>query len=110
MVLTQSGVLAGTVAFMAPEQRLSFKDVTPQADLYSLAMTMQWVLFGELKGDLFSNRTTLMTLAEEIKNTRMPMDLLRFFKQAGAESLQERFQSAQEMQSALEEYCTFLRQ
>ena len=79
-MLTQSGVLAGTVAFMAPEQRLSFKDVTPQADLYSLAMTMQWVLFGELKGDLFSSRTLTM-LADEIKEKDWPVDLLRFFKE-----------------------------
>ena len=97
MVLTQSGVLAGTVAFMAPEQRLSFKDVTAQADLYSLAMTMQWVLFGELKGDLFSSRT-LSILAEEIKDRDWLMDLLHFFERAGAESLDERFTSALKMQ------------
>ena len=102
MVLTQSGVLAGTVAFMAPEQRLSFKDVTPQADLYSLAMTMQWVLFGELKGDLFSSRT-VMLLTEEIKDRDWPMELLEVFERAGAESLEDRFQSAQEMQSVLEQ-------
>ena len=102
MVLTQSGVLAGTVAFMAPEQRLSFKDVTPQADLYSLAMTMQWVLFGELKGDLFSSRT-MMLLTEEIKDREWPIELLDFFEHAGAESLADRYQSAQKMQTALEE-------
>ena len=102
VVLTQSGVLAGTVAFMAPEQRLSFKDVTPQADLYSLAMTMQWVLFGELKGDLFSNRT-LTLLAEEIKDREWPMALLDFFERAGSESLGVRFPSAGEMQGVLEE-------
>ena len=75
--------------------------MTPQADLYSLAMTMQWVLFGELKGDLFSNRT-LAILAEEINDRDWPIDVLHFFERAGAESLNERFTSAQEMQHVLE--------
>ena len=100
MVLTQSGVFAGTVAFMSPEQRLSFKDVTPATDLYSLAMTMQWVLFGELRGDLFSKRT-LFILQQEIECREWPMTLLSFFEKAGAEVLAERFQTAEEMQGAL---------
>lgn len=102
MVLTQSGVFAGTVAFMAPEQRLSFKDVTPQADIYSLAMTMQWVLFGELKGDLFSLRTRAI-LAEEIKQRDWPPALINVFQRAGAESLEDRFDSVHEMKETLED-------
>ena len=101
MVLTQSGVFAGTVAFMAPEQRLSFRNVTPQADVYSLAMTMQWVLFGELKGDLFSSRTQKL-LTEEIAQRDWPPALMTFFARAGAESLEERFESAQEVRECLE--------
>ena len=102
MVLTQSGVFAGTVAFMSPEQRLSFKDVNPTTDLYSLAMTMQWVLFGELKGDLFSKRT-LSILQQEIERREWPTALLHFFEKAGTEILQDRFQTAEEMQGALED-------
>ena len=67
VLLTQTGVLAGTVAFMAPEQRLSFHDVQPQADLYSLSMTLVWWLFGQTFGDLYSVHTQQM-LQEKIVN------------------------------------------
>ncbi len=96
MVLTQSGVFAGTIAFMSPEQRLSFKGVLPQGDLYSLAMTMQWTLFGELKGDLFSNRTTEI-LSKEIQERGWPSELLDLFSKAGHEDPFQRYSTAEEM-------------
>lgn len=102
MVLTQSGVFAGTVAFMPPEQRLSFKGVTPQGDMYSLAMTMQWVLFGELKGDLFSPRTQQL-LVTEGEQRSWPTDVAKFFQRAGMEDPAERFSSAEEMQREVQQ-------
>ena len=96
MVLTQSGVFAGTIAFMSPEQRLSFKGVLPQGDLYSLAMTMQWTLFGELRGDLFSSRTSEI-LSKEIQDRGWPSELLAFFSKAGHEDPLQRYATAEDM-------------
>ena len=46
--LTESGRGLGTPAFMAPEQVHGAKDVGDQADVYSLAMTLFFILTGEL--------------------------------------------------------------
>ena len=101
MVLTQSGVFAGTIAFMAPEQRLSFKSVTETADTYSLAMTMQWLLFGKLLGDLFSERT-LDAIGERVQEAGWPSAVVDLFRRAGMEEPTERFESAQEMMTAVD--------
>ena len=101
VLLTQTGVLAGTVAFMAPEQRLSFHDVQPQADLYSLSMTLVWWLFGQTFGDLYSVHTQQM-LQEKIVEQGWPEQLLDLFIKSGKERPEDRFQTAKEMREAVQ--------
>ncbi|EAQ80808.1 serine/threonine protein kinase [Blastopirellula marina] len=44
--LTQNGAIMGTIDFMAPEQAIDAKTVTPQADLYSLGCSLCYLLTG----------------------------------------------------------------
>ncbi|MBN9523277.1 protein kinase [bacterium] len=50
--LTLTGDVGGTPAFMAPEQLLDFRNVGPQADLYSTAATLYYLLTGHFIFDL----------------------------------------------------------
>ncbi len=51
-VLTQTGALLGSYAFMAPEQRTQAA-VTGSADQYALAATLVWMMTARPPGDLF---------------------------------------------------------
>ena len=50
---TQTNVLRGTPAFIAPEQVLSANDIDGRADIYSLGCVASWLLTGDLvfRGD-----------------------------------------------------------
>jgi serine/threonine-protein kinase len=50
--LTMMGEIAGTVAFMAPEQITQFREVKPTADQYSAAATLYNLLTGRFVYDL----------------------------------------------------------
>lgn len=61
--LTQTGIIMGTSAYLAPEQILSSKTVTPSADLYALGVC----LFESLTGRLpFSKETDYLLLRAHI--------------------------------------------
>ena len=96
--LTNTNALLGSVAFMSPEQRHSPSDVTPASDLYSLAMTMIWLMFGKTMGDLYSTKT-IDTLRQ---SDRISDRLLQILDRAGQEDPTKRFTSATTMQQALE--------
>ena len=96
--LTNTNALLGSVAFMSPEQRHSPSDVTPASDLYSLAMTMIWLMFGKTMGDLYSTKT-IDTLRQ---SDRISDRLLQILDRAGQEDPTKRFASATTMKQALE--------
>lgn len=50
---TRSGVAMGSLAYMAPEQRVDARTVTPAADLYSVGATLYHLLTGANPVDLF---------------------------------------------------------
>jgi len=51
---TRTGVALGTLAFMAPEQRLDARSVGPAADLYAVAATLYYLITGDNPVDLFA--------------------------------------------------------
>jgi serine/threonine-protein kinase len=46
--LTRRGEAAGTLIFMAPEQILNYRFLRPPADLYSLGVTLYYLVSGRL--------------------------------------------------------------
>ena len=61
--VTVAGEMAGTLAYMPPEQLKNFRDVKPQSDIYAVGMTAYSLLSGSLA--LNVGRSTSM--AETIK-------------------------------------------
>lgn len=54
MSLTRTGVVMGTWAFMAPEQRADSKGVNESADIYSVGATLFAAVTGQTPKDLFA--------------------------------------------------------
>ncbi|MGB0641208.1 MAG: serine/threonine-protein kinase, partial [Myxococcota bacterium] len=55
MSLTRTGMIMGTWAFMAPEQRADSKGVDHLADIYSVGATLYATVTGETPKDLFAS-------------------------------------------------------
>ena len=96
-MLTQSGTILGSMPFMSPEQRHG-EEITFQSDLYSLAMTIVWLLCGRTMGDLFSS-----SFSEKIQDEfEIPESLLAVLIRAGKEHKEQRYSTAVEMRLDLE--------
>jgi serine/threonine-protein kinase len=61
--VTHAGELAGTLAYMPPEQLRNFRDVKPQSDIYAVGMTA----YSLLSGSLALNVGRQTSMAETIK-------------------------------------------
>jgi len=61
--VTVAGEMAGTLAYMPPEQLRNFRDVRPQSDIYALGMTA----YSLLTGVLALNLTSKTSVADTIK-------------------------------------------
>ena len=61
--MTMAGEMAGTLAYMPPEQIRNFRDVRPTSDIYSVGMTA----YSLLTGDLALNLSPKASMAETIR-------------------------------------------
>lgn len=108
--VTMAGEMAGTLAYMPPEQLKNFRDVKPQSDIYAVGMTAYSLLSGQLA--LSVSRGTSM--AETIKaifeqpavplrekSPHVPEMLCQIIDRALLKDPTQRWQSAQAMRSAL---------
>lgn len=108
--ITMAGDMAGTFAFMPPEQIRDFRDVRPTADIYAMGMTAYRLLTGELALDL----SPTANVAETVKaifdkpivplRTRIPdipAPLAEVIERALVKDPTQRWQSAQAMCNAL---------
>jgi predicted Ser/Thr protein kinase len=97
MSLTQTGVIMGTWAFMAPEQRADSKGVDHLADIYSVGATLFSAVTGQTPKDLFAAELD-PTIYEAV-----PVQLGAVIRRACAYWTTDRYRSAMAMKADLEQ-------
>jgi serine/threonine-protein kinase len=108
--VTMAGEMAGTLAYMPPEQLRNFRDVKPQSDIYAVGMTAYSLLTGKLALDLTRNTSvndTIRAIFEQPciplqqRAPHVPMPVCEIVNRALAKDPTQRWQSAGAMRKAL---------
>ena len=95
--LTQTGAVMGTVAYMAPEQRISAKNVTYASDIYALAATLYVLITNGNPVEIY-DEDEQEKLFEGLSD-----DISAFLKKGCHSNKKARFQTCEEMIEALKE-------
>src|SRR5207253_3257845 len=108
--VTMAGEMAGTLAYMPPEQIRNFRDVRPASDIYGVGMTA----YSLLTGDLAVNVGAKASMAETIRAifdqpnipvrqrlSDVPEKIAEIIDRALAKDPTQRWQSAGAMRNAL---------
>ena len=108
--MTMAGEMAGTLAYMPPEQIRNFRDVKPTSDIYSVGMTGYCLL----TGDLALNLSPKASIAETIRAIfdqptvpirqrlpEIPAQVAEIIDRSLAKDPAQRWQSASAMRTAL---------
>jgi eukaryotic-like serine/threonine-protein kinase len=108
--VTMAGEMAGTLAYMPPEQLRNFRDVKPQSDIYAVGMTAYSLLTGKLAIDLSrdgSVNDTIRAIFEQPpiplrqRAPHIPEQVCQIIDRALAKDPAQRWQSAGAMRNAL---------
>jgi eukaryotic-like serine/threonine-protein kinase len=108
--VTMAGEMAGTLAYMPPEQLRNFRDVKPQSDIYAVGMTAYSLLTGSLALDLSKNGSindTIRAIFEQPavplrqRAPHVPQAVCDIIDRALAKDPAQRWQSAGAMRNAL---------
>jgi pSer/pThr/pTyr-binding forkhead associated (FHA) protein len=108
--VTMAGEMAGTLAYMSPEQLRNFRDVKPQSDIYAVGMTAYSLLSGSIALDLTNKSSvndTIRAIFEQapiplIQRARhVPPAVCEIIDRALAKDPAHRWQSAAAMRTAL---------
>ena len=108
--VTMVGDVAGTIAYMPPEQIRDFKDVQPPSDIYAMGMTAYTLLTGNHALDLSPRAgiaETVKAIFEKpfvplvIRNSQLPPRLADVIEKAISKEPQQRWRSAGEMREAI---------
>ena len=68
-----AGEMAGTLAYMPPEQLRNFRDVRPQSDIYAVGMTAYSLLTGSLALNLSKNSSVNDTIRAIFEQPAVPL-------------------------------------
>jgi pSer/pThr/pTyr-binding forkhead associated (FHA) protein len=108
--VTMAGEMAGTLAYMPPEQLRNFRDVKPQSDIYAVGMTAYSLLTGSLALDLSRNSSvndTIRAIFEQPavplrqRAPQIPQPVCEIIDRALAKDPAQRWQTAAAMHNAL---------
>ena len=108
--VTMAGEMAGTLAYMPPEQLRNFRDVKPQSDIYAVGMTAYSLLTGSLALDLSKNGNVNETIRAIFEQAAVPLRqrapdipqaVCEIIDRALAKDPSKRWQSAGAMRTAL---------
>ena len=108
--VTMAGEMAGTLAYMPPEQLRNFRDVKPQSDIYAVGMTAYSLLAGNLALDLSKNSSVNDTIRAIFEQPAVPLHqrapniprpVCEIIDRALAKDPAQRWQSAGAMRNAL---------
>lgn len=108
--VTMVGDVAGTIAYMPPEQVRDFKEVRPPADIYGIGMTAYSLLTGAHALDISPNAgisETVKAIFEKPiipiskRMPEVPLKVAAVFETALAKQVELRWRTAGEMREAL---------
>jgi serine/threonine-protein kinase len=108
--VTMAGEMAGTLAYMSPEQLKNFRDVKPQSDVYAVGMTAYSLFSGYLALDVARNSSMAETIKAIFEQPtiplrkrapQLPQALCEIIDRALVKDPTQRWQSATAMRNAL---------
>jgi serine/threonine-protein kinase len=108
--VTMAGEMAGTLAYMSPEQLRNFRDVKPQSDIYAVGMTAYSLFSGSIALDLTNKSSvneTIRAIFEQApvpliqRAPHIPSQVCEIIDRALAKDPAQRWQSAGAMRNAL---------
>ncbi|MGH9882157.1 MAG: serine/threonine-protein kinase, partial [Pyrinomonadaceae bacterium] len=108
--VTVAGEMAGTLAYMPPEQLRNFRDVRPQSDLYAIGMTAYSLLTGALALELGAKTSVAETIKAIFEQPAVPLRqrapelpaaVCEIIDRALVKDPTQRWQSAAAMRTAL---------
>ena len=108
--VTMAGEMAGTLAYMPPEQLRNFRDVKPQSDIYAVGMTSYSLLSGSLALELPKKSSVNDTIRAIFEQPAVPLreraphvpgPVCEIIDRALAKDPAQRWQTATAMRNAL---------
>jgi serine/threonine-protein kinase len=108
--VTVAGEMAGTLAYMSPEQLKNFRDVKPQSDIYAVGMTAYSLLSGNLALNLQQGASIAETIKAIFEQEPLPLEkraphlpkpICEIIDRALVKDPAQRWKSAQAMRTAL---------
>jgi len=108
--MTMAGEMAGTVAYMPPEQIRNFRDVQPTSDIYAVGMTAYSLLAADIALDLSPKASIAETIRAIFDQPNVPLrrrvpdvpeQVAEIIDRALAKDPSQRWQSAGAMRTAL---------
>jgi serine/threonine-protein kinase len=108
--VTVAGEMAGTLAYMPPEQLKNFRDVKPQSDLYAVGMTAYSLFSGKLALKIGKNTSMSETIKAIFEQPPIPLRqrvpelsaaICEIVDRALVKNPEQRWQSAKAMRNAL---------